>query len=434
VSTDTDNTKDIPDEGEYTEEFPDNSGDVASEGDAADEAVEVAEDAPEAPEAAEVAEDAAEEVPEAAEDAVEVPEAAEDAEATGVTPRRVFTIIAVILGVILVALLVYLFLLLTKPGASSAESQAERAGLVPLLVLDGPGKGPKPAFKQPMSAAWGPGGRIYVADTGNSRIVVFDRSGKFLFEFGTFGIAKPLPGQKATWKPGSLDYPTGIAIDQSNGDVYVADFYNNTIEVFDRSGKYLRNFPDPNQVTGKGGSGINGRGIAVTDVAVSGDLVYATDAFQILVFDRSGRLLKQFGKPGGAAGDLDRPNGIMATSNGGIIVSDSNHSRVTEYNALGKAVRTIGEQVRELSSPTTNPFVLPRGITRLTDGSLLVADPLSVQLVRIRLDGTVVRAYGDRGESPAQFNFPNDVDADGKTLVVADRGNNRVQVVRIVGK
>ncbi len=350
----------------------------------------------------------------------------------GLTPRQAFLIIALVLFVVLLALILYL--LLVKPASNVSQQTQQSPGLESVLVLTGPGTGPTPTFKQPMSAAWGEGNRIYVADTGNNRIVAFNQNGKFLFEFGTFGIAKPLPGAKATWKPGSLNYPTGVSVDRETGEVYVADFYNNTIEVFDGNGKYLRNFPDPNKVTGKGGSGINGHGIAVTDVAVKDGRVYATDAFQVFVFDRSGTLLRQYGKPGAAAGDLDRPNGITAIANGGVIVADSNHSRLTAYDEFGKPVQTIGEQVRGLSAPTTNPFVLPRGLATLEDGSVIVADPLSMQLIKIGLKGDVAAKYGERGTYPAQFNFPNDVDANGKLLLVADRGNDRVQVVKMVGR
>ena len=342
-------------------------------------------------------------------------------------------IAAVVLFVVLIALLAYLlYLLRTQPA--TAGSRAAHAGLQPVLVLEGPGKGSLPRFKHPMSAAWGPKGRIYVADTGNNRVVVFNQRGDFLFEFGSFGIAKPLPGTTATWKPGSLDYPTGIAVDKSDGTVYVADFYNNTIEVFDSQGKFLRNFPDPNKVVGHGGSGINGEGIAVTDVAVANGRVYATDAFQVLVFDRAGKLLQQFGRPGAGPGDLDRPNGITSAGDGSVIVADSNHSRLIRFSEGGRVLATIGRQVRVLSSPTTNPFILPRGLAALDDGSIIVADPLAMQLVRIGKDGKVVATYGERGLSPAQLNFANDVDANGRLLVVADRGNDRVQVVKMLGR
>jgi sugar lactone lactonase YvrE len=351
--------------------------------------------------------------------------------ARGVTPRRTAWTAAALLTAVLAALLLYLFWLLL-PNSSASVDTVARSGLQAQFVIAGPGRGTKPLFNQPMGAAWGPNGRIYVADTGNNRIAVFDKRGRFLFEFGSFGIAKPLPGAKASWKPGSLNYPTAVAVDQSSGDVYVADFYNNTIEVFNRSGRYLRRFPDPNKVVGKGGSGIDGKGIAVTDVAVADGRVYATDAFQILVFDTSGRLLQQFGKPGGGDGDLDRPNGVAVAGHGSIVVSDSNHSRLIRFDKDGHAVQTVGKQVREVSQPTTNPFILPRGLSVLDDGSVIVADPLGMQLVRVGRDGKVIVKYGERGLEPAQLNFANDVDSLGPLLVIADRGNDRVQVVKIV--
>lgn len=43
-------------------------------------------------------------------------------------------------------------------------------------------------------------------------------------------------------------------------------------------------------------------------------------------------------------------------------------------------------------------------------------------------------SYGERGVEPAQFNFPNDVDAAGNRLVVADKENNRAQLVEMVTK
>ena len=206
---------------------------------------------------------------------------------------------------------------------------------------------------------------------------MFDRSGKFLFEFGSFGIAKPLPGAKATWKPGSLNYPTGIAVDQANGEVYVADFYNNTIEVFDRNGKFLRNFPDPNKVAGKGGSGINGHGIAVTDVAVKDGRVYATDAFQVFVFDRSGTLLTQFGKPGARPG---RPRPPQRDHDARATAASSSPTRTTAESprttSSASPSRPSASRSAALRAPTTNPFVLPRGLTMLDDGSVIVADPL----------------------------------------------------------
>lgn len=349
------------------------------------------------------------------------------------TARQAYTALAAMLAFVLVALIIYLAYLLW-PRTFVSRGGAAAFGLRPIMSISGPGRGDHPLFSEPLGAAWGPDGRIYVADTGNNRIVVFDSQGRYVQSFGSFGIQKPLPGYAVTWQPGSLDYPSGVAVDRSTGDVYVADFYNNTIEVFDQSGKWLRRFPDPGKVIGQGGSGFGGTGIAVTDVAVLDGKVYATDTYQILVFDRWGHLLQQFGMPGLSAGGLDHPNGVAPTRDGSIYVSDSNHNRITAFSASGIPQWTAGARQTDLMRQTTNPFVVPRGLTVLLDGSIIVADPLGMHLVRLDSNGKVLGTYGKRGVGAAQFNFPNSVDAQGNLLLVADRGNNRVQVLELVAK
>jgi len=80
---------------------------------------------------------------------------------------------------------------------------------------------------------------VYVADTGNSRIVRFNNKGellaswgsssRFLFAFGTEG-------------EGRLDEPVGVALD-SSGQVYVADTWNQRVAVFSAQGEFRRSWP-----------------------------------------------------------------------------------------------------------------------------------------------------------------------------------------------
>jgi len=353
------------------------------------------------------------------------------------TPRQAFGAIAVVLAVILVALVVYLLFFMNTGAGLVTRGGEEKSGIRPVLVIDGPGTGAKPRFDRPMGAAFGLDGRIYVTDTGNNRVCVFDGNGRFLFEFGSFGVAKPLPGAKNTWVPGSLNYPVGIDVDQ-DGTVYVASFRNDQVQVFNADGKPVRAFPDAHKATGKGSSGQDGQGIAVTDVAVAGGKVYATDTYQVFVFDTAGKLLRQFGKPGLGPTDLDHPNGVAVDAEGRVYVSDSNHARIV---ALAKdfTFRWHLGSPPGTSAPTseTTPasaFSLPRGLTTLDGGDVLVVDAFNFGLVRVSQAGKVVGTYGERGVEPGQFNFPNDVDASGDRLVVADKENNRVQVVEIVAK
>ena len=349
------------------------------------------------------------------------------------TPRQTFLTVAGVLGVVLLGLLAYL-LWLQWPADFSAKGGKVQARIEPVVAIYGPGRGALPKFNKPMGAAWGEGDRIYVADTQNSRIVVFSKDGKYLSQFGGFGIAKPINGAKATWKPGLLDYPTDVAVDARNGDVYVADFFNDSISAFSSEGVFLRRFPEPYKPTGRGSSGSGGGGIAVTALTVQNGKVYATDEYQVFVFRTDGTLVKQFGLPGLDPGMLDHPNGIAVDVAGNVYVSDSNHNRVTAYDPDGKVRWTTGTKISDLTKQTDNPFVLPRGLTVLRDGSVLVADPLGQQLVKLDEQGKVVATYGMRGAEAGQLNFPNDVSVRNDLILIADRENDRVQVVRLINR
>lgn len=346
------------------------------------------------------------------------------------TPRRAFALLAVVLAIILVALIVYLLWFLGRPEVLTSRSVVQ--GVQPVWQVYGPGEGEQPLFDRPMGVAVGRSNRIYVTDSQNNRVCVFDAQGRFLFEFGGFGIAKPAPGARSTYEPGLLNYPVGIDTDDE-GNVYVASFRNDTIEVFDPEGEPLRQFPDPQVPTGRGSSGYRGGGIAVTDVAVSRDRVYATDAYQVFVFTLEGELLDQWGKPGIEPGDLDHPNGLAVSGNGkAVYVSDSNHNRVTAFTPDGTVLWQVGEISGGIEDTTTRDLELPRGLSVLADGSVLVADAFAFTLVRISSEGEIIGRYGERGVDPGQFNFSNDVESFRGFIAVADKENGRLQVVRLV--
>ena len=85
-------------------------------------------------------------------------------------------------------------------------------------------------FYQPNDVVTDTNGDIYVAEGhggDNARIVVFDRSGKYLREFGKKGTG-----------PGEFDQPHALAFD-ARGRLFVADRSNNRIQLVDRSGKFL---------------------------------------------------------------------------------------------------------------------------------------------------------------------------------------------------
>jgi hypothetical protein len=345
-------------------------------------------------------------------------------------PRTALTLLAIALALVLVGLGAYLLWFVGRPPNLSSLPAA--SGVQPVWQVYGPGEGDQPLFDRPMGVAVGDAGRIYVTDPGNNRVCAFDSRGRFLMSFGTFGVAKPAAGYPVTYVPGSLNYPVGIDTDD-DGNVYVASLHNDSIEVFDAQGTPLRRFPDPTAPVGKGSSGSGGQGIAVTDVAVSGNRVYATDTYQIVVFNLEGGFVDQWGLPGALSESLDHPNGVAVSEDGETVyVSDSNHSRVTAFSSEGTVLWQVGEIPSTEGDRAGQEFDLPRGLEVLPDGSLLVVDAFAFELVRISPEGDIVARYGERGVDPGQLNFPNDADAFRGFLAIADRENGRLQVVRLL--
>lgn len=73
-------------------------------------------------------------------------------------------------------------------------------------------------------------GNLYVVDTMNGRVQIFDTDGKFIKAFGQFGDA-----------PGMFARPKGIGVD-SEGHIYVVDAAFNNVQIFDNEGNVLLTF------------------------------------------------------------------------------------------------------------------------------------------------------------------------------------------------
>ena len=83
-------------------------------------------------------------------------------------------------------------------------------------------------FNRPADICWLPDGTFYVADGFvNSRVVKFDKSGKYLTSWGTRGTG-----------PGQFHLVDAVAVDAKRR-VYVTDRDNGRIQIFDENGKYL---------------------------------------------------------------------------------------------------------------------------------------------------------------------------------------------------
>ncbi|MCL5994166.1 MAG: 6-bladed beta-propeller, partial [Firmicutes bacterium] len=122
-------------------------------------------------------------------------------------------------------------------------------------------------FDKPMAVTWSLD-RIFVSDTGNRRIQVFDTAGNFLFLFGEQGSG-----------PGQFLFPYGLA---ATADLlYVADLYTGRISTFDLEGNFQGFFAEAANEAGKlqspGALLLSGDKLYVTDVRRSRVLVFAIE-------------------------------------------------------------------------------------------------------------------------------------------------------------
>jgi tripartite motif-containing protein 71 len=85
-------------------------------------------------------------------------------------------------------------------------------------------------FHLPYSVATGPGGQLYVADTGNNRLQEFTLSGRFIRRLGHNG-GDGTPGAA----PGQFATPYGVAVD-CRGNLFVSDEGNSRVQMFGKAG------------------------------------------------------------------------------------------------------------------------------------------------------------------------------------------------------
>jgi DNA-binding beta-propeller fold protein YncE len=213
--------------------------------------------------------------------------------------------------------------LAVDPLSGEVYASDRMAGQIYVYAADGTFAGrfnPGSAFTgwQPLALAFDAQGHLYVADAGGTLQVVheFDRYGALVRNFGV-----------AT----GLSFPNGLAVD-GKGNVYVSDTNDGRLIVFDASGNQI-GVVGRGPAAGELGLPV---GIAIDDagrVFVVDSVSHAVQIYRVLAAgDRSPTYLASFGVEGTANGAFEYPNGIALDARGHVYVADWNNDRVQVWS------------------------------------------------------------------------------------------------------
>ena len=223
-------------------------------------------------------------------------------------------------------------------AAAAAEAKDPYASrIVPAQQQIGtsgtPGKAPG-QFNFPRAVAVDGQGKIYVADSGNNRIQVFNPDGSFLRQWGSTCKLDTKEGCQGDGR-GQFNEPWGIAVDQE-GSVYVSDTWNHRIQKFDKDGKFVNMWGVFESTGGELGKPFAFYGPRQLAVGKDGKLyVMDTGNKRVQVFNPDGSFASQFGGGGVVEGRFDEPTGLAQDAAGNWYVADTWNRRIQKFDQNG---------------------------------------------------------------------------------------------------
>ncbi len=151
----------------------------------------------------------------------------------------------------------------------------------------------------------------------------------------------------------------------------------------------------------------------------------------ILVFDKTGRLLRSFGQ-----GMFNFPHGGMVDGQGNLWMTDARGGHGIGHQAIklspqGAVLMTLGTKGVSGSGPAH--FDQPTDVVVAPNGDLFVSDShregKNNRVVHFTKDGKYLNEWGVKGAGPGQFSEPHTMAMDPRgRLFVGDRENNRIQI------
>ncbi|MBI3882373.1 MAG: SMP-30/gluconolactonase/LRE family protein, partial [Verrucomicrobia bacterium] len=215
---------------------------------------------------------------------------------------------------------------------------------------------------------------------------------------------------------GQFNKPRSVALDRDD-NLYVADM-TGRVQKFSPDGKFLLLWQMEETDKGKP------KGMCRDEL---GNIVVVEPHYsRVNHFAPDGKLVKQWGANGTNAGDLYFPRAVAVGADGATWVSEYGHTeRVQKFSGQGAAFMLgVGKP-----GGAAGEFNRAEGIGLAPDGTLFVADSCNHRVQVFSAEGKFLREIGKAGSSVGELSYPYDVRVDVSGLIyVCEFGNSRVQV------
>jgi len=182
--------------------------------------------------------------------------------------------------------------------------------------------------------------RLYVVDSKQQCVLVYDsESGHFLSKFGKRGDGR-----------GEFNFPTNLALDKQ-GRIYVVDTLNFRVQVFDPDYKFVDTI---GQQGNRFGQFIKPKGIALD--SFQNIYVVDSDFDNFQIFSRQKELLLFVGAVGQTPGKFWLPAGICIDRQNRIYVADQINRRIQIFKLLdGEPEAPPQESIAKAPAPPSTP-------------------------------------------------------------------------------